>query len=494
MSVTRRWGRSPGRATGRIAVLVIATSVGLTGLVALVGTSVAEAALGRDPDLPFTLSDALGGQAAPWWVVGTMLTADLLGGVGLLVALRALRAGWRPDARRLLGLSGVVVAALVSLPPVGSADQLSYAAYGRIAASGANPYTVAPDVWRHGLDPVAGAVAPPWQSTPSVYGPVATAEQTLASLIGGSSLALTVLCLSVLNGAAFWLTGWLLVRLSGHDPERRARAALLWGLNPLLLGLVVCGAHVDALAVAWGVAGLFALRRSPLAAGALLGLGVSTKASMVLFLVAAAWPLRHRWRDLLLLVGAAAATTVAVYLPWGPGALNELRGAAARVSTAVPWRPVGHLLTQALGPVSGSWVLRIVVLAASALVLVAAASLLPRISAPHHGPPWASAWRCAALLVTAWVLAGTYVLPWYYAALWAPLATVAASRLDGFAVAATVLMAWAYVPGLVAIPDAVADPTLDWRTGVAPWLSTCLLVAFVGWGLAARRRATSLPT
>ena len=74
------------------------------------------------------------------------------------------------------------------VPPMGSADHLSYAAYGRIAVAGDDPYVEAPNRWRGGSDPVAGAVEAPWRWAPSVYGPVATAEQGLASLVGGSSL------------------------------------------------------------------------------------------------------------------------------------------------------------------------------------------------------------------------------------------------------------------------------------------------------------------
>ena len=76
--------------------------------------------------------------------------------------------------------------------PIGSGDHTNYAAYGRIAMGGADPYVESPIKWRDGLDPVAGAVQAPWQDTPSVYGPVATAFQSLCSALGGDNLRDTV--------------------------------------------------------------------------------------------------------------------------------------------------------------------------------------------------------------------------------------------------------------------------------------------------------------
>ena len=56
---------------------------------------------------------------------------------------RTARAGG-PTPRHLLLVSAAIVAVMVSLTPVGSSDTASYAAYGRIAALGGNPYTTSP--------------------------------------------------------------------------------------------------------------------------------------------------------------------------------------------------------------------------------------------------------------------------------------------------------------------------------------------------------------
>lgn len=121
---------------------------------------------------------------------------------------------------------------------------------------GLSPYT-------HGAadlpgDPIADAVENPWREEPSVYGPVATALQVVASWIGGDSLRLTIFILALFNAAAFIATALLIDRCTKDDPARRLRGALLWTANPLLLYHLVAGMHVDTLAIACMVAALLA--------------------------------------------------------------------------------------------------------------------------------------------------------------------------------------------------------------------------------------------
>ena len=151
-------------------------------------------------------------------------------------------------------MAGLLAAAALTLvPPFGSSDQLSYAAYGRMLVTGHNPYTTTPAQLAALGDPVARAVQD-WSGTPSVYGPLATAIQGLASLAGGTSVRLTVFVLGLVNLAAFAVTALLLHRMTRHDPAQQLLAALLWACNPLLLQVLVAGAHVDGQAVVFGVA------------------------------------------------------------------------------------------------------------------------------------------------------------------------------------------------------------------------------------------------
>ena len=170
-----------------------------------------------------------------------------------MLVLRAVRGGWSVPARALLVAGLLAAAALTLVPPFGSSDHLSYAAYGRMLVTGHNPYTTTPAQLAALGDPVARAVQD-WSGSPSVYGPLATAIQGLASLVGGTSVRLTVFVLGLANLAAFAVTALLLHRMTRHHPVQQLRAALLWACNPLLLQVLVAGAHVDGQAVVFGVA------------------------------------------------------------------------------------------------------------------------------------------------------------------------------------------------------------------------------------------------
>ena len=64
--------------------------------------------------------------------------------LGLAMMLWANSRGWSPNPRRVFWTAAGAIAVLVNITPVGSSDAASYAAYGRIAALGHNPYTFLP--------------------------------------------------------------------------------------------------------------------------------------------------------------------------------------------------------------------------------------------------------------------------------------------------------------------------------------------------------------
>ena len=461
---------------GRVALGLVATSTGLMLAAGVLGPSVAQPPLGpRRPHPPYSLFL----QPDPWLVSGLVAAALVLGAAAVALGLHALRRGWAPDPRRLLVGAGVAVAVLMLVPPMGSADHLSYAAYGRILVAGDDPYVEAPERWRGGTDPVAGAVEPPWRWAPSLYGPVATAEQGLASLLGGSSLHTTVLVVMLLNGAAFLGTGLLLHRALRGDPSRQVRAAVLWSLNPLLFYELVVGAHLDTLAVALGVAGLVVVRRGiggALAAGALVGAAAAVKMPLALFGGALVWSLRREPRRLAALVGGALLVLVPSYLLAGPHVFDQLRRAATYVSLATPWRWALDPLIDVAGEDTG----RRIITGLAALLAVAIAVVLlralPRRS--DRARPDLDAARVACVLTVAWVLAAPYALPWYDALVWAPLALLPASRLDVVLLARTFVLALAYVPGrsVTFLPDELRHVTLGFRADVAPWLVLAVLL------------------
>jgi hypothetical protein len=237
---------------GRAGLAASLASVALTFGVAVAGPSAME------PALP-------GGAGQPPWSFALHLPASLsiglaaaavaLGSTGLGLCLHAARRGWAVSPRLLLGAGLIAATALTLVPPFGSADHLSYAAYGRMAVTGHDPYTTTPAALARLGDPVIRAVQD-WRHSPSVYGSVATGLQALAAGLGGRSVRAIVFMLSLLNLAAFAGTGLLAHRLARGRRDRQMRAALLWTANPLLLQVLVAGAHVDGLAVCCAVSAL----------------------------------------------------------------------------------------------------------------------------------------------------------------------------------------------------------------------------------------------
>jgi hypothetical protein len=458
------------------------------------------AAMGESAAVP-----GLGPRTAlPPWDAGlqpsSLLVSVLLvigygsGAVAVALGLRVVGA-LRFDGRRV-ALAGVAAVALfVVVPPLGSADHLSYAAYGRIAAAGDDPYVVQPDRWRDGRDPVVSAVQPPWRSTPSVYGPVATAVQAAVAEGGGGSLRRTVWLWQLVAGAAFLAVGAVLDAATRHDPRGRARVAVLWTLNPLLLGQLVLGAHVDVLAAGFAAGALALAWRSPLVAGLLLGAAAGTKLPYAVVGPAVLWALRGLSRPRLVrhvLSGAAGVLLVLVpaYLLAGSHVLDQLSAAGRMVSLATPWRAV----VDGLGRLVGSGTPRAVVAPAAGLLALWLAWRLARRSPWPGGdgrevtdamvdPDLAcgrlvrDAARAAVVLSAAWVLTAPYALPWYDALVWAPLALAGGSWLDGVLLVRLLTLSWAYIPGrVVGMSPGVEAVTLAVRSWVAPVVAIGVLV------------------
>src|SRR5258707_15432876 len=120
---------------------------------------------------------------------------------------------------------------MVSLPPVGSSDTASYAAYGRIAALGGNPYLTNPQSFLGPNSPYTLAVGVHWKATPSVYGPIATLVQKFAATIGGADAVTTIWILLIPTGMVFIGFAGLLPKIS----DTPIRATLFWESTPVLI-------------------------------------------------------------------------------------------------------------------------------------------------------------------------------------------------------------------------------------------------------------------
>ncbi|MGZ4602483.1 MAG: polyprenol phosphomannose-dependent alpha 1,6 mannosyltransferase MptB [Kineosporiaceae bacterium] len=494
-ATARLAGPSAGRAaavTGTVSLLVIAGT-------ALLGPSAAVPPAGPrtwTPPWNLTLhpSSAL--------VTGLLWVAATLGGSCVALGLRAVAAGGRPRPRVVAAAALAAVALLVAVPPLGSADHLSYAAYGRIAAQGDDPYSVIPRTWRGGTDPVAAGVQPPWQDTPSVYGPVATGVMALTSLIGGTSLRLTVWLWQLVCAASFLAVGLLLDRTARGDPGTRARAVVLWTLNPLLLWQLVLGAHVDVLAAALAMAALVAGVRRPLLAGVLLGAATGTKAPSALVALGLLWGLRGMPRAVAaraVLLGLAGALAVLVpsHLAAGPHVFDQLHAATRYTSIATPWRALSNLADALVGPGAvRPYVTGLALALGLALgVLLSRRRLLPAVrERPDVGVPGPVA-AVTVAMAAGWLLTAPYALPWYGALAWAPLALLPATFLDRALLAQLTVLTVAYVPGLVSgLAPRVESVTLGLRRYLAPLLLAAVVVAVVRWCLIARPVADRVPS
>ena len=451
---------SGGYCAGRAGLALTALSIAATIAAGLAGPSAMEPVLpGRPGQPPW----AFGLHLPPAAAVGLAAAALAAGTAGLGLCLHAVRRGWTVSPRAVLAAGLTAAAAITLAPPFGSSDQLSYAAYGRMVVTGYDPYLTTPAMLARLGDPVARAVQD-WRGSPSVYGSLATSGQVLASWIGGDSARLTVFVLSLLGLAAFAGTGLLLHLLTRGNRERQLRAGLLWTLNPLLLQVLVAGAHVDSQAIVFAVAAIavFALglprvwARGGLAAGGALphssagrqrdasagprgdaSAGPRGDASAGPRGDASAGPSPLRWLGVAAAVGALAGLATAVKLSFALVAAGLVVAALLAwwprpASTGRPgrWRP----LALAAGGVTAGFVGT----AAAALLAWGPQSVGPALRAGSYvsiGSPWRAVRSALRLLVgeghaDSLVRAGAIVLA-------AALLALLARPLRGLAVAVT---------------------------------------------------------
>lgn len=424
----------PARWLALLAAGALAASVTVIALVMACGPSAAVPYLGQTrafPSLPLQLAAPVA-TAAVW-------SAMVCGGAGLIAGLAAVRRGWRPEPRWLLA-AGLLTAALFAvLPPAGSVDVLSYASYGRIASLGHNPYLTAPQQLYRAGDPVGLLVPPTWRGAPSVYGPAATAVQWAAARLGGSSMGMIVLLLKLSTALAFAVTAVILLRLAGPDPARRARACLLWAVNPLMLFWLVASAHVDALAAVALAGSLLSLRlslrRRGFVAGLLAGAAAAVRPPAGAAALGVAWARRRSPRFVAAGLLGALLVCVPGYLLAGHAALAVL-GDRFNSGTGSTF-PV-HRLSR--DPVTDA-----VLIVAAALLL--AGLLWWRLPDGYADIPGA---RSALIPVLAWLVISPVQAAWYDAMVFVFLAVMRPTRLDLLVIVRCVLLSVRSLPGAAA--------------------------------------------
>jgi hypothetical protein len=367
--------------------------------------------------------------------------------LGLAMMLWANSHGWSPSPRKVFWTAAGAVAVLVNITPVGSGDIASYAAYGRIAALGQNPYTFTPLRLPGGrLNPYTEIVGVKWQNTPSVYGPVATWTHLLAAWIGGPKPWLTIWMLMILMGASFLAAGYILLRTA----ENPVRAVLLWVANPLLIFELVIGGHLDAFLSLFAIAAVVLSRRCTrpwhdLAVGLLVGFAGGIKITAAFVAVAIAIPLIHdrAWARLARTAVVAGVTTFGLYIfTYGLGALGLAFADSKLVISPTIWRLVQVTVQHYYGDHAEATVTNAFGFIWMPLVLLLAWYLYNRLS---PDVPTVLAATCA--LTLAWMVVSPWQLPWYSAVAWVTLALLPRNSLTRWLTIATAAIALMHFNG-----------------------------------------------
>jgi hypothetical protein len=389
----------------------------LAGLVASGALICMHAASGASGLIPASWRGLPGWMAGPLPGAGVPLHSSLYAALFLTMCgcyALVLALARHVEARAAAAAIVLLHVLFLLAPPLLSADVFGYIDYARIGAV-------------HGLDPYAnGPASAPhdavfafmrWRGDlPSPYGPLFTVgSYALAPL----SVAASLWALKLVTAAASLVVVWLV-----WDCARRLRiepvpAAMLVGLNPLVLVWAVGGAHNDLLVVATVMAGVWlSVSGRTRASGAALAGATALKVSagvVLPFLVAGS---RGKRRDALsgalLAATAAAAITLAAF---GTGVAGMLRAQVDQqnlVATASLPNQVGTWL--GLGGATSA--VRVLALG---LFVLALAVLLVRT---WHGMSWlaGAGWATLAMLATS-----AWLMPWYVT--WAlPLAALGRDR------------------------------------------------------------------
>jgi hypothetical protein len=396
--------------------------------------------------LPLTsVARDIGAPALPDAVsIIIMYASIVLCCLGLAMMLWANSRGWSPSPRKVYAAAASAVAVLVNISPVGSGDVASYAAYGRLALLGRNPYIATPLSLPGGArNSYTAIVAPQWRGTPSVYGPIATWTQMLAAWIGGTHAWATIWILMIMAGSSFLAAGWVLLRNAANP----VRAALLWTANPLLIAELVLTGHLDALLALIAIVAVVLSRRQPslvtdVLVGLLIGASLGVKVNLLALGIAIPLLRDRDWLRLTRTAAVSAVTVAALYLlTWGTSPIAPLATASTMVGSP-PWHVAQLLALHIDGPGAEHAVTTVAGFAWEPLTLALAWYLYRRLS---PDVPAVVAGTCA--LIFAWALVAPWSMPWYPSIAWVTLALLPRNTLTRWLTLATGLLALLHFNG-----------------------------------------------
>ena len=428
------------------------------------------------------------GQLTGWVTAGIVLLGALcvLWTWVVLPLLIPTRFGRTLRLRTLAVLAAVWSVPLLVSGPMGSLDVQSYAAVGRLAASGLDPYQVSPS-W---LDDAYGAAVDPlWRWTPTPYGPVQVGLFHLAALVAGHHVGVAVV---VLRGmAVLGVIAAVALGLRAAPPTARVAVFAVAALNPVVLVHVVSGAHFDVLVGALAVLVVLSSRaRRPGLAMAVAVIACALKlpgvvlVGFVLLDVLRRTPAPERARTLFRTVacglGVAAVIVVAFPDPFGWVPALRVPGIVRNGSAPSTW--ASYVLGAFTGHLSGQSLDHSFTIGRTFVALVGAvvvAALLWRSTsgsrgAAFHGVGWA---------LIALALSGPSLYPWYLT--WGLFAAAAGSGPRG----RLALVGLGSVTCLFSAMSPGALPVVAWVA------TTAGVVLFTVWAarLFTRHRASDRP-
>jgi alpha-1,6-mannosyltransferase len=184
----------------------------------------------------------LGAQCALWVWLARRLLRPATAERGALESRTGEHGRRRPGVGGLAGIAGLWTLPLLVTGPMGSLDVHSYAAVGRLAALGLDPYRATPG-WL--TDRFVTAVDPMWRWTPTPYGPLQVALLRGTVLVAGDHLGVAVLLIR--SVAVVGAVCAVALAVCAAPSAARVSVFVISGLNPIVLVHVVSGAHLDVL-------------------------------------------------------------------------------------------------------------------------------------------------------------------------------------------------------------------------------------------------------
>jgi hypothetical protein len=391
------------------------------------GLLVAISAAGTSKLLPSTVGAAVGAVGLQGSFGKTGIN---LGGIGLTVVIAAMlacyllavRTAGRLSPLMVLGTIAALHALMLLAPPLFSTDVFSYQFYGRIGqVYHANAYLAGP-LALHG-DPLYSYIGYKWVSTATVYGPLFTVLSYPLAPLSIPTDVFVYKAIATVSSLAVVALVWNGARLRGIDP---VKAAVLVGLNPLVVVYGVGGGHNDLLMLVPMLAGVVLLlqRRGRLGAGSIVvGAGIKMTAGLLLpfALAGSRGPLLStRRRDILVGAGITAALLgIVTVVLFGAGPLHLPATIAQVQSNGSNWQSVPGFIGTRLGLGTVGHPVALILGALFAVVLAWLVWLVWRGRLDWIA---GAGWAALALLVSA-----ASLLPWYIVWLM-PLAALGRDR------------------------------------------------------------------